>query len=249
MLSISIELSKDAHTEIKNDLTKSLPSTKSSHRVEALARSLGFSSNASLLASLNDVMSVSCRADGLAFQAFMSSRNSEVDLNFYYLAIAREAVRAAMNAERRLNEWGIGAGRPKRKPEGGFETPREHFRRMQEARENMTSDYFVKQFLLSTALLARIGTKTKTVRSGAGSYRLKHIAENYASFYPDGSPLGPFYVQDGAMIAAAIHAGFDYKTYVDELGYDVTSVTFNMPKKVIDQLDFEIRGRGRPRAA
>ena len=45
----------------------------------------------------------------------------------------------------------------------------------------------------------------------------------------------------GMLIAAAVHMGFKYKTYVDDLGYDLPNVNFNMSKRSIDELDFEIR--------
>ena len=85
---------------------------------------------------------------------------------------------------------------------------------------------------------------TKTIRKGTGSYRLKHIAENYACTYPEGEKLGPTYVTNGVLIAAALHAGFRMKTYVDERGYDCVNVSFNMSKPCLDDLDCEIRPNG-----
>ncbi|TIU87551.1 MAG: hypothetical protein E5W03_07360, partial [Mesorhizobium sp.] len=80
--------------------------------------------------------------------------------------------------------------------------------------------------MLSLALLERV-VRTKTIRKGTGSYRSKHIAENYACTYPDGEPLGPHYVPNGTFIAAAIHAGFSYRSYVDEFGYESVNASFN----------------------
>lgn len=54
---------------------------------------------------------------------------------------------------------------------------------------------------------------------GTGSYWVKHIAENFACSYPEGEKLGPRYVSNGVLIAAAIHAG---------LGQDRTSTTVAM---------------------
>jgi hypothetical protein len=48
-------------------------------------------------------------------------------------------------------------------------------------------------------------------------------------------------VPNGAFIAAALHAGFKIKTYVDELGYDKLNVSFNMSKLGLEELDCEIR--------
>jgi hypothetical protein len=73
--------------------------------------------------------------------------------------------------------------------------------------------------------------RTKTVRSGNGSYRLKHVAENYVCAYPEGEKLGPDYVPNGMLIAAALHMGFKYKTHVDDLGYDTQNATFNMSRR------------------
>ena len=46
---------------------------------------------------------------------------------------------------------------------------------------------------------------------------------------------------NGMLIAAAVHMGFEYKTYVDDFGYDLPNMNFNMSKRSIDELDFEIR--------
>ncbi|MCK1673842.1 hypothetical protein [Bradyrhizobium sp. 150] len=93
---------------------------------------------------------------------------------------------------------------------------------------------------MSLALLARV-KPIKTIRSGTGSYRLKHVAENYECSYPEGSKLGPHYVPNGMLIAAAVHLGFNCKEHVDDLGYHTPNTTFNMSKSVIDDLDAEIR--------
>lgn len=95
-------------------------------------------------------------------------------------------------------------------------------------------------FLRSLAFLACV-KPTKTIRSGTGSYRLKHIAENYTCTYPEGGKLGPAYIPNGMLIAAALHMKFKHKTYVDDRGYDVPNTSFNMSKTVIDDLDATIR--------
>lgn len=70
---------------------------------------------------------------------------------------------------------------------------------------------------------------------------MKHIAENFKCTYPDGEKLGPHYVPNGVLIAAAIHAGFMTKSHFDELGYHTLNVTFNMSKPCLDDLDYEVR--------
>ena len=115
--------------------------------------------------------------------------------------------------------------------------------RFQDERAKLIEDQAVNSFLTSLAFLTRV-RRTKTIRQGTGSYRLKHIAENYACTYPEGEKLGPTYVPNGAFIAAALQAGFKMKTYVDDLGYDCVNVSFNMSKPCLDDLDCEIRPNG-----
>ena len=138
---------------------------------------------------------------------------------------------------------GIGVGRPKRKEDGNWESAREHYGRVLQSREEFLGNDGIEQFLLSLAFVGRV-EPTKTIRPGTGSYRLKHIAENYGCSYPEGGRLGPRYVSNGALIAAAVCAGFRYKTYIDDLGYDSLNVNFNMSKSSLDDLDCQIRPDG-----
>jgi len=135
---------------------------------------------------------------------------------------------------------GIGVCGPMRKEKGKWETPRERYARNLESRKEFLSDHVIECFLLSLAVLAPI-QPTKPIRLGASSYRLKHISENYVCTYPEGHELGPQCVSSGALIAAAIHAGFKYKTYVCVNVYDLLNVNFNMPKALIKNLDFYTR--------
>jgi len=94
--------------------------------------------------------------------------------------------------------------------------------------------------LLSLALLGRV-KPTKTIRQYSNSYWLKHIAENYECTFPHGARLGPQYVPNGIFIAAAVHAGFEIKTHMDDFGYESLNVTFNMSKPSLLELEYEIR--------
>lgn len=83
--------------------------------------------------------------------------------------------------------------------------------------------------------------RTRTIRDGTGSYWVKHIAENFDCTYPEGEKLGPHYVPNGVLIAAALHVGFKTKSHHDELGYHSLNVTFNMSKSCLEDLDYVIR--------
>lgn len=51
--------------------------------------------------------------------------------------------------------------------------------------------------------------------------------------------LGPRYVPNGALIAAAAHAGFKVREYDGSL-----NTSFNMSKRSLINLDYEIRPNG-----
>lgn len=241
MLLLKIRLSGVVHRKIKNELTKALPEIKSSHRAEVLARCLGFRTNAALLSVIDD--EPTGFFDEKAASGYLEQRNQPVCLNPFRLAIGRAAISEATEKEHRLSELGIGNGPPKRNNDGTWESVREHFKRFREDRASLQSDDAVEQFLLCLAFLEQV-PRTKTIRPGTGSYRLKHIAEKFPYRYFNGDELGPRYVQNGVFIAAGIHSGFQYRKFKDEYGYDALNVTFNMSKKVIDDLDCELRPDG-----
>lgn len=135
------------------------------------------------------------------------------------------------------------SGRPKRKEDGKWEDPREQYARVMESRGEFFEGHAAEEFLLSLAFLSQVHP-TKTIRPNTSSYWIKHIAENFVCAYPEGDKLGPQYVSNGALIAAAIHAGFIFKTHTDELGYDSLNVSFNMSRRFLDDLDCKIRPTG-----
>jgi hypothetical protein len=150
----------------------------------------------------------------------------------FYSAAVRVALRATLEKVPRLTMFGIGVGPPGRKPDGTWQTSDEVRATFVAERERLLSDYEVEPFLLSLAYLSRV-KPTKTIRQGTSSYSLKHAAERFACTYPEGGKLGPQYVSNGVLIAAAVHAGFKMRTYVDNSGYDSLNVSFNMSRPSI----------------
>jgi hypothetical protein len=240
MFVLRISVTSPAIERIKALLTQSLPDVKSSHRVEALGRGLGFRAYAALRAAAQAPAPVVATVIGSHFSDYLREHGFEVAPAHLYRAAAEVAIQAVLDAMPRLHVYGIGFGRPQRNADGARQTPQQQYVEFQERREECFGRHAAEAFLRSTALLARV-TETKSIRSGAGSYRLKHIAENYVCTYPEGGKLGPAYVPNGMLIAAALHMGFKYKTYVDDLGYDTLNASFNMSKTVVDDLDAEIR--------
>lgn len=242
MFMLRIPLTPSAVEQIKRNLTKSFAHVKSSHRVEAFGRGVGFRTYAALLSASRSPEPTIGTVSGSAFVSYLKDHGIEAEPAHFYRAVANVAIRSVLDAMPRLSIHGIGFGRPQRNQDGSRQTPEQQFSEFTERRNECLDAGAAQAFLLSLALLTRI-KPTKTIRSGTGSYRLKHVAENYECFYPEGSKLGPHYVPNGMLIAAAVHMGFSCKTHVDDLGYDTPNVTFNMSKASIDDLDAEIRPR------
>lgn len=224
---------------IKGELLTLIPEVKSSHRCEALGRGLRFESYASAREASNQ-RNAPIAANGAAFRDYLKSRGFLVPASVFYCAVAKVAIANVVAANKHLSVWGIGYGQSQRKHDGKWESSEERYSRFLQDRSELLSPDVTRPFLASLALLAKV-VRTKTVRKGTGSYWVKHIAENFECTYPEGEPLGPRYVPNGVLIAAAIHAGFLTKSHYDELGYHSSNVTFNMSKPCLEDLDYVIR--------
>ncbi|SUS06830.1 conserved hypothetical protein [uncultured Defluviicoccus sp.] len=243
MFTLSIVASAEALGAIKAELTRKLPDVKSSHRCEAIARGLGFRTNAAAIAAVKSGTPETAQIQGNLFTTYLAYHGFDVPPKLLYHAAAKVALRDVSERLPKLTMWGIGLGRPRRKQDGRWEDFCDMTAKFQRGRMELVSDGAVESFLTSLAFLARV-TPTKTIRKGTSSYWLKHIAENYTSTYPEGEKLGPTYVANGVLIAAALHADFNIKTRVDEMGYDDLNVSFNMSKPCLKDLDCEIRPDG-----
>lgn len=240
MFVLRIPVTPSSLDALKAHVTKTIPEVKSSHRVEALGRGLGFKTYAALRAAAQSTKPSTAVVSGAIFTSYLTEHGFEVDPAVLYRAAAQVAINGVLERMPRLSIYGIGLGRPQRNQDNTWETPQQRNSRFAEQQQECQGLHAAEAFLLALALLSRI-QPTKTITSGSGSYRLKHIAENYACAYPEGGKLGPRYVPNGMLIAAAVHMGFNYKTYVDDYGYDLPNANFNMSKPSIDELDFEIR--------
>jgi hypothetical protein len=241
VFALKLTITKSGLLYLKAQLRQTLPRVKSSHRCKAIARGLGFRTYASLLSTIRSLGSVLVTADAAAFCKYLMEHGSDVPPRTFYIAVTPAAIRAVLEKVPKLTIRGIGLGEPRRKPDGKWETPNEWRATFITEQDALLSQ--VEPFLLSLAFLSKVKT-TKTIRGGAGSYWIKHIAENYSCTYPEGDALGPQYVANGVLIAAAVHAGFNIKTHVGILGYDSLNVTFNMSKSSLIDLDCGVRPRG-----
>ena len=239
MLTFKLCISITAATAaaIKRDVAEALPGIKSSHLSEAIARGLGFNTHASLLASVGSGSELTCQISARAYSAFLRERGHDVDERPLCIAAGRIAIRAVMGAHPMLTHWGYGIGRPMRKSDSKWESAVEHHARFLVERERLLSDEGIEEFLRSLVLVQLI-VPMKTINRRSGSYGLKHRAEKLNCSYPCGTTLGPDYVANGSLIAAAVHAGFAYKTYVDDLGHEDVNVAFNMSQNSLDEASY-----------
>lgn len=222
---------------MKADLTKYLPHIKSSHRVEALARALGFKTYAALHTRDLFLSPIETDVNWLAFNNYLEEKGFRSAAKPLYLAAGRAAIRLILEMPRlepRLTREGIGINISHHKKE----TAQEYVERFRRARTDMLLDSAVVEFLRSYSLVSRI-PHTRTITTKRGAYNLKHIAEKARFFYADGEESPADYVCTESLICAALHAGFYYKSYPD-----TQSVCFNMLQKAIDDLDCEIRPNG-----
>lgn len=222
---------------IKADLTKYLPDIKSSHRVEALARALGFNTYAALRASLAAHNDSIVDVDWAAFRDYLKEKGFHAPAKPLYFAVARASIRLILSMPDYQNLTYAGNGINTTHHQG--ETPKERLVRFRQEREEMLSDKAVEEYLRSYSIVSRI-PYTRTVTTGRGAYNLKHIAEKANLTYPDGEVSPPSYVSTGSLIFAAVGSGFWYKPATT----DSQSVTFNMLQSAIDDLDCEIRPDG-----
>ncbi|AIB13206.1 hypothetical protein ABAZ39_14680 (plasmid) [Azospirillum argentinense] len=199
-------ISLDDVESIKRELIGMLPDFKSSHRVEAMARGLGWGSNAALRAELavgpqtrspdSRVFSEYLKEHGFQAVKYGALEEAVVRCKF---AGTRSAVEAVMAAEPGLSM-------------NGFRT--DDFRKSRQEREDefrglreeMPSADGVLQFVRACEFLAQVPRRA-TVNRTSISYDWKHVAERFHR--ERGEPDS--YVSNGMFIAAALHLGFTVK--------------------------------------
>lgn len=189
--------------QIKFDLCKTLSSIKSSHRVEAIARGLGFRSNAALRAALK-INAIIVSADQSAFVSYLHSHGFEDSGIGFMRACAKIAIQQTMLKLPDVTYFGMGMRQLKNKMDEDQQCE------FQERRELMLSDSAAGEFLLAYAFVSKL-TKRKTLNRAFTSYGLKHEAERYFSLHIRERQFGHGYIANGVLIAAAAFAEFQVK--------------------------------------
>lgn len=231
MIPLSVTITRNDIELLKKEFRDRLPDVKSTHRVELLSRWLGFRTYASLRAALASQKKLRTNVSWGSARVFLESRSDTVSSEPLYVSTVKIALHRIREQLPLLSLVGIGGG-----SRNTHETHNEYAERFRRSREELYCDSSVKAFLCCTALLSRVG-RIKTI-SASSSYWVKHIAERFPCSYPCGGSLGPSYVPNGVLIAAAVHAGFKFRYD------DGPNVCFNMSRRSLIDLDCEVRPNG-----
>lgn len=185
MFDLQIPINPANIKTLKAEFTKELPEVKSSHRVEAAARGLGFRTYAAMRAAALSDPAIIGVVDWLAFTDYLKLHEFTVLPIHLYRAVARIAIGDVLERMPRLSIFGIGAGQFR-----GGETPRQHYRRFLSDRQDLLSDHATEAFLLALAFVSRVHRiKTiKIVRVVTGSSTLRR---NTAALTRTGRCLAP----------------------------------------------------------
>ena len=192
---------------LKRELTRLLPDIKSSHRVEAMARGLGWDTNAALRAGLA-TRPMGRVPDQRPFEQYLRDHGfADAPADTLLHAVARAkfpseyaAIQRVMEKNAELATWGYGLAGERSQPRAQRQA---EFR---QDREDMLTLERIGQFIRARAYLGLFG-KRQSFNTKVSSYGLKHRAEN---FHRDRG-LDYSYVSNGMLIAAALDLGFRVK--------------------------------------
>lgn len=196
----SISVGEAAIEQIKTSIRESLPDVKSSHRAEAIARGLGFNTNAALRAAI--VKEYATRVvDEDTFVDYLQSHGFAASPDVFRRACARVAIRQVMARSPTLTRFGFGTFEHARK------SLEERRTGIEAGRREMLTDHACDEFLLALDYATQLKPRKTINRNSSTSYGFKHKAERFeGACHAKG--VGNRYVSNGMMIAAAPHAGF-----------------------------------------
>ena len=213
MFSLPFTINPTAVASIKSDLTKLIPKIKSSHRVEALARALGYTTYASLRAASQNPVTFPGEVSWERYDSYLREHGFLPSATPLFIAVTKESIRQLLEKEPYLTMDGI-SKKPWLVRNNKKETWAEYKERASTSRKEFLENGSIEQVLRSLAFIP-VYQKTEAATRQQNSYGLKHKAEKHPSTYPDGSKLGPGYVAQGAVVAAALLSGFSYREYED----------------------------------
>jgi hypothetical protein len=215
------EVSRAAIVAMKADLRRVLPNVKSCHRIEAIARGLGWATNAAMRASLS--LGKTQRAvHPDAFSQYLADRGYEAAGQLLIRAVLRAHVQAIMGQNPDLTHHGFGVYEDGRISESERQT------RYAVNRSEMLSDGAIGEFERAVEFLS-ILELTSAPTSVFHSYNLKHSAERWHRRCGIEGRWEREYVSNGMLLAAAFYLGLRVRrasrtSFVGYLNVSTTSV-------------------------
>jgi len=186
----------------KRYLRDALPHVNASHRIEAMARGLGFKSYAAFIDKLNNGV-VEETAVETKFQEYMASKAFTVTPRTLSRALARAMMEPHINSDTRITTHGY------RLPDNyGFSGPK-YVNEYNRSRAEFYEDWFCDQFELAL-LFIQHAYRRKTLNRDFSTYKWKHTAENISRKHGIRKDLGD-YVCNGVLIIAALYDGLDVR--------------------------------------
>lgn len=186
---------------LKRHLKQALPEVRSSYRIQAAARGLGFNTLGGLTNALKNAP-VSTDFDDRAFRDFLIRRDHDVEARALRDAVIRTVLEPIVAGVWNLSTWGYGLRESY--------PPNQNYRAALAADQaELFDDIHCKQFELALVFLQR-AKKRNSLNRRVTSNQLKHDAENVSREFGLYPHLGNW-VKNGVFIAAAIYEGFEVK--------------------------------------
>ena len=204
---------------MKDELRRCIPEVKSSHRAEALARGLGWNTNASMRASL--VSSPSERdVVPAAFYAYLAEHGAHVAERLLPETICRTHIRAVMTEHDQLTHHGFGVYN------GDRISVSEWRSRYAKSRDEMLGASAIGEFERACEYLAKLET-TRAPTTVFHTYNLKHSAERWHRHCGIEGRWDRDYVSNGMLLTAAFHLGLRVRraSATSSVGYLNVSTT------------------------
>ena len=184
-------------------MRRELPRVKSSHRVEALARGLGWSTNAAMRAELAEApLPRTVQPD--AFVAYLEKHDFAVKGYHFAQAVRRVQIRTVMNAHPELTRHGFGVREERRLSSDEWR------RRYEAGRSEMLEVSAIGEFERALEFLAMLET-TKGPTQVFSSYNLKHTAERWYEHRGIEGRWERVYVSNGMLLVAAWYLGLQVR--------------------------------------
>lgn len=200
-----LQLSLADLDSLKTDLFGASPQVPLMRRIEGAARALGFNTYNGLRVALADGPKI-VEPDDRVYAEFLGIATTPQDpCRVVSRAIARIAVRRALEAEPQLTQRGFDSTAPTTSDERRMSIP-ERQAAFRERRQEALSDHAMDEFELAWIYLSS-QERRKTINHDFGSYQLKHRAEDLSRKLNKHTHLGN-YVSNGMLIAAAHVHGF-----------------------------------------